>query len=207
MYAAVGYGGITAQKVVMRLRDDYIKHGKPEEKPAEPVIKLLDPQYQPKEKKEKSSRSGVIVNGMDDCMVRFAKCCTPVPNDPIIGFITRGRGVSVHRADCPNMSREALTPEDQERLIEVKWAHGTAHSYIAELQIAAQDSPQILVEILNCLSQEKITVKELNAKSLKRGGSMIHAAFEVNTSEQLEAAIRKIFSIPGVYDVSRANTK
>lgn len=207
LYAAVGYGGITAQKVVMRLRDDYIKHGKPEEKPAEPVIKLLDPQYQPKEKKEKSSRSGVIVNGMDDCMVRFAKCCTPVPNDPIIGFITRGRGVSVHRADCPNMSREALTPEDQERLIEVKWAHGTAHSYIAELQIAAQDSPQILVEILNCLSQEKITVKELNAKSLKRGGSMIHAAFEVNTSEQLEAAIRKIFSIPGVYDVSRANTK
>ncbi len=209
LYAGVGYGAITAQKVVMRLRDEFIRAQKASEKAgakATPTANMPAVE-QPKAPTEKvHNSSGVIVKGIDNCLVRFAKCCSPVPNDEIIGFITRGRGVSIHRADCPNMAPEALSPEDRNRLIEVKWAGARGHSYVAELKMAASNKPGILVDIINLMAAEKVGVKALNARATKGDRAVIHAALEVVSSEQLENIIRKLFAVEGIYQVERTNS-
>ena len=143
------------------------------------------------------------MHGIDNCLVRLSKCCTPVPGDDIIGFITRGRGISVHRRDCPNMSAEALSEEDRNRFITVSWADAKDTAYLSELMVEADDRNGILAEVTACVSESKIPIRSFNARTVKGNVAIITITVEITGADQLETLIRKIRSLRGVYEVTR----
>ena len=205
LYASVGYGGLTAQKVVMRLREEYIKENREQQakKKLEAAFEEEQPQQEePKERKRFSSK-GIIVKDIENCLVRLAKCCNPVAGDDIVGFITKGRGVSVHRQDCPNMSPSVLSDEDKERLIEVLWDDEKSGAYIANLQIEAPDRDGVLIEITTILSNLKIPFKSVNAYVNKKGIAIIQIGVEIKNTSDLATLTKKIKQIQGVTTVSR----
>ena len=200
LFASIGYGGLTAQKVVIRLRDEYLKVAKTEK----PQRAELPPEIDYSEsKKTRAGHGGIIVHGIDNCLVRLSKCCTPVPGDDIIGFITRGRGISVHRRDCPNMSAEALSEEDRNRFITVSWADAKDTAYLSELMVEADDRNGILAEVTACVSESKIPIRSFNARTVKGNVAIITITVEITGADQLETLIRKIRSLRGVYEVTR----
>ena len=202
LYASIGYGGLTAQKVVIRLRDEYLKVAKTEHNGEE---ENLPPEIDFGENKiaHTGSSNGVVVHGIDNCLVRLSRCCTPVPGDDIIGFITRGRGVSVHRRDCPNMSGSALTEDDLNRFIEVSWEQAKNASYLSELQIEADDRTGLLAEITMAVTDSKIPFKAFNARTAKGNVAIVNITVEINSTAQLEFIIKKIRNLKGVYSVTR----
>lgn len=196
IYAGIGYGGLTAQKVVLRLRDLYNQETKPETEPPE--------QKRTEEKKRNRSRSnGIEVVGIDNCLVRLSRCCNPVPGDEIVGFITKGRGVSVHRADCPNMQPTALSEEDKNRFIGVRWIADEQSKYIATLQVDADNRPGMMMAVSGVISEMKINCMTVNAKPTKRGYSTMTFGIEISDAGTVTKAINKIKTIPGVLSVSR----
>ena len=202
LFASVGYGGLTAQKVVIRLRDEYMKVAKLE-RAEEELTFPLDIDYS-ETKSTRTSSHGIIVHGIDNCLVRLSKCCTPVPGDDIIGFITRGRGVSVHRRDCPNISASSLKEEDLNRFIGVSWeTNKPTGEYLSEIQVEADDRTGLLAEITVALSEAKVPIKSFNARTVKGNVAIVTIALEINNTSQLEAVIRKIHTLKGVYEVTR----
>lgn len=205
LYASIGYGGLTAQKVVIRLRDEYLKAVKAEKESEE--RSLISPETEFIEKKASNAvkSNGVIVHGVENCLVRLSRCCTPVPGDDIIGFITRGRGISVHRRDCPNMSGKALSEEDLKRIIEVSWEEQQTKgaAYLSELQIEADDRTGLLVEITTAIAESKIPVRALGARTAKGNLAIINITIEITSTAQLEYIIKKIGNLKGIYNVSR----
>ena len=202
LYASVGYGGLTAQKVVIRLRDEYLKIAKLER---DESASSMPPEIDYSETKHtKTSSNGIIVHGIDNCLVRLSKCCTPVPGDDIIGFITRGRGVSVHRRDCPNISPTSLTEEDLGRFIGVSWSTDKLErEYLSEIQVEADDRTGLLAEITAAITETKIPMRSLNARTTKSNVAIITIAVEISDTTQLETIIRKIRGLQGVYEVMR----
>ena len=202
LYASIGYGGLTAQKVVIRLRDEYLKVEKQER---EEITKQFPPEIDYSESKStKTSSNGIVVHGIDNCLVRLSRCCTPVPGDDIIGFITRGRGVSVHRRDCPNISPQALTEEDLDRFIGVSWETGkTAGEFLSELQIEADDRTGLLAEITVAITEVKVPIRSFNARMVKGNVAIVTVTVEITSTSQLETIIKKIRTLKGVYDVTR----
>lgn len=196
LYASVGYGGLTAQKVVMRLREDYIREKR--ENPTEE-----QPQIKPQTEKRHYHSNGIDVKGIDNCLVRLAKCCNPVPGDEIVGFITKGRGVSVHRADCPNMQPSALSAEDQLRFIEVSWADEKEASYIATLQVLADNHPGMMMSVSAAMVDLKINCASVTARVNKQGLAVMTFGLEISTMADVKRAMNKIRQIPGVLSVSR----
>ena len=194
LYASVGYGGLTAQKVVMRLREEYIRE-KRDHPPEEP------PKTQPV--KRRHSNSGVNVEGIDNCLVRLAKCCNPVPGDEIVGFITKGRGVSVHRADCPNIQPGALTEEDKLRFIGVSWAQEKRSSYIATLQVDADNRPGMMMSVSAAMADLKINCASITARVTKQGYAVMTFGLEISDMGDVKKAMNKIRQIPGVMSVNR----
>lgn len=194
LYASVGYGGLTAQKVVMRLREEYIR-----EKRDHPVEEPPKPQ----ELKRRHSNSGINVAGIDNCLVRLAKCCNPVPGDEIVGFITKGRGVSVHRADCPNIQPTALTAEDKLRFIGVSWADEKRASYIATLQVDADNRPGMMMSVSAAMADLKINCASITARVTKQGYAVMTFGLEISNMADVKKAMNKIRQIPGVMSVSR----
>ena len=209
LYASVGYGGLTAQKVVMRLREEWLKDQKELE-----AKKKLEAVYNeetqsieavPQQKKHKSSSHGIVVKGIDNCLVRLAHCCTPVAGDEIVGFITKGRGVSVHRADCPNMNPENMSPEDLGRFIDVDWDTERSTSYLATLQVVAQNRDGILLEITNILATLNIPVKTVNAYVTKKDEAIITLGVEIRNTADLSLLVKKIKQTRGVNSVTRSS--
>ena len=208
MYAAIGYGGFTAQKAVSRIQGELNRVAKlhQAEKAAEELAeaKPAEPAKQPSAPKRVKSEQGIIVEGLDNCLVKFSKCCTPVPGDDIIGFITRGYGVSVHRCDCPNASEEKRSQPGQEgRWIKVSWGGKTRESYRTNLQVVSKDRPNLLVDISTILSAAKVHVSSLNARSTADGFALISLAVDVSDSQQLQAVMRRLEQISGVMRVTR----
>ena len=205
LFAAVGYGGITAQKVVMRLRNNWVAEQEKEEerKRLESAFDEGTEIVQPAEPKKRSSEKGIIVEGIDNCLVRLAHCCTPVAGDPIVGFITKGRGVSVHRADCPNVQPENLPPEDRERFIDVEWDVDKATSYEAKLQIEGTDRDGVLMEITNILATLKVPFKSVNAYVTKKGMAVIQIGVELRNTSDLELLKKKFKQVRGIKSVTR----
>ncbi len=197
LYAGVGYGGLTAQKVVLRLRDLYNQEQK------QKGISEQTPQIVDDSKPRKVYSNGIEVVGIDNCLVRLSRCCNPVPGDEIVGFITKGRGVSVHRRDCPNMQPTALSKEDANRFIEVKWAEDSLSQYIATIQVDADNRPGMLMAISGVLSEMKINCMTINAKPTKKGYSTMNFGIEISGASVLDKVINKIKAIPGVISVSR----
>lgn len=198
MYAGVGYGAILPQNLISRLKEEYRKA----EKEAEPeIVNTPDINPQKGRKKPTPPSSGVIVKGIENCLIRFSKCCSPVPGDEIVGYITRGRGVSIHRKDCIN-----LVPKDEEkyRLIEVEWYKEPGVSYLTEIQIMANDRNALLMEITNCMANIKVPIKAVNARTTRDGIAIISITIEITGVDQLEKIIEKLRRIEGVFEVSRA---
>jgi len=201
MYSAVGYGGISASKIVTRLKEEYKKTLKPDEL-EELEKKLLERQEKDKEKKQKKhSENGVIVKGIDNCLVRLSRCCNPVPGDSIIGYITRGRGVSVHRSDCPNITG---SQGEKERLIEVKWYTSSNVAYKAEVTVMAYDRTALLMEVTNAIAEAKIPLKAMNARTTRDQIAIINLTLEIIDTEQLDKIIKRLKKIDGVFEVTRS---
>ena len=157
----------------------------------------------PKQPKAVKSEQGIIVEGLDNCLVKFSKCCTPVPGDDIVGFITRGYGVSVHRADCPNADPARRKPSEAGRWIKVSWGSDTRESYRTTLEITAKDRINIIMDVSTVLSSTKTHVSSLNARSTPDGFALLSLDIDVPDSEQLRTVMRRLEQISGVMRVTR----
>ena len=213
LYAAIGYGGMSAQKAAGRMKEELTRMGRLERQAAERQAlqdaaaagETIYPSGKPEVPKPVHSRNGVIVAGLDNCMVKFSKCCTPVPGDPIVGFITRGYGVSIHRQDCPNAALSRRKPEEAGRWVEASWAADTElSSYRTALDISAKDRDNLTLDVAMALSAQKVKVNNLMARSQPDGYALISLELTVKDRKELTSVINKLSQIPGVIFVQRA---
>ena len=208
LYAAIGYGGFTAQKAVSRIQGELQRRQQQrqqEQMLAEAVTESKEdpkPADTPKQPKAVKSEQGIIVEGLDNCLVKFSKCCTPVPGDDIVGFITRGYGVSVHRADCPNASEEKRK-EQPDRWIHVSWGTDTNDSYPTTIEAVCKDRLNLLLDISSALSTTKTFVLGLNTRSTEDGFAIIRIEIQIKDGAQLSALMNKLHQISGVLQVNR----
>ena len=217
LYASIGYGGTTAVKSVARIKDELARLGRLQAEKAaaaakttaESVIVPGSTAQTPTsgQVKPKHSDSGIIVEGLGNCLVKFAKCCTPVPGDPVIGFITRGYGVSVHRSDCPNAAPEKRKPEEADRWVKVSWVESSLPNYKTALELSSKDRDGLTLDVAMALSAAKVKVNALTARSLPDGHASINIVVEVKNKEELATVINKLNNIQGVYHVARASGK
>ena len=199
MYLAVGFGAITANRIIARMLIEYRKEHKEEPKIEEKIEELA----KNKVDNTKVSDSGIIVKGIDNCLVKLSKCCNPLPGDEIIGYITKGRGVSVHRKDCPNV---ADLLKEQNRIIDVKWYNDEKKSsYTVEIEIFANDRNGLLGDIVQKLNDSKVRLISVNAKATKERIAITEVTLEVDSVESLNKVIRELRKIDSVYEVSRKN--
>ena len=197
MYAAIGYGGLTAAKAFGRIRDDLIRATR--QTPAPPVREV---QKQPEPGRGgRHKDSGVIVEDIDSCMIKFSRCCTPVPGDDIVGFITKGYGVSIHRRDCRNASG-ASDPKQAGRWVKVAWSTEDK-PFSTTFEIDSTDRGGIWLDIATALSAAKLKVTELSGRDMPAGKARTVATFEVRNVQELETIRTKIRAIDGVIDVRR----
>lgn len=205
MYAAIGYGGVTSLKLIGRLREDIqrILQQHQAERQAEVPVEGQPEVTRPAVPVREHSEQGIVVQGLSNCLVKFSKCCSPVPGDEIVGFITRGYGVSVHRKDCPNADPARRPPEEAGRWIKVSWGGKTRESYRTNLQVVSKDRPNLLVDISTILSAAKVHVSSLNARSTADGFALTSLAVDVSDSQQLQAVMRRLEQISGVMRVTR----
>lgn len=198
IYAAVGYGGLTVNKVIGKLREEYKKVVKTENPDAE--IQLAEsPQ-----RRKKTSSNGVVVEGIEDCLVRFSRCCNPVPGDDIIGYITRGRGVSVHRKDCSNIIGSEKNGET-ERLISVHWENDVEQkgSFLTQIQVCANDRKGLLAELASAISDLKILITGINSRLSKDNIVIVNFTIEINSKIELDTVAKKLGNVRGVFEVKR----
>ena len=196
MYAAVGFGANTATKVIARMLIEYRKDHKEED--IEEKLKELETTRA--QKKTKPSNNGVIVKGIDNCLVKLSKCCNPLPGDEIIGYITRGRGVSVHRKDCVNI--KDLFKEEN-RIIDVAWEKEQQASYDVNLTVLANDRLGLLADIMNVLSNTKANLVEINGKTGKNRIALIDITIEIKNLDELNNILKSIRKVDSVYEVKR----
>jgi len=194
LYAAIGYGALAVSKVLARLREEYRLTHKNDTKNIFTQVS---------QKQTKSSSNGVIVKEIDNCLVRLSRCCSPVPGDDIVGYITKGRGVSVHRSDCPNVDTE----RDKERLIPVCWESNDfgKSSYITNIIISAYDRRGLVMEITSILYEMKIPITSINTKITKEQIALIALSLEINSKDGLNLIKKKLMDIDGVFEISRNN--
>ena len=203
LVATIGYGGIMASQVVPKIRDLYEKEVKKLQK--EQVIEdfekhnLSDKEY--KKKRKTNTSQGIEVKGLDNILVRFAKCCNPLPGDKIVGYVTKGRGVAVHRADCPNanLSGDFFV----NRLVEVAWSNLDKGKFEAEVQIRAVDRKGIINDITHIVAIDKVSLNGINARKGKDSSVSVNLLVEVNDIEELNLLMKKVKSTPGVEDIYR----
>ena len=210
MYAAIGYGGFSAQKAVSRMEGELLRVSKQHqlEKQAAEAAEAAKSTTKEEPKappvKTVKSEQGIIVEGLDNCLVKFSKCCTPVPGDEIIGFITRGYGVSVHRCDCPNASEEKRKAPGQEgRWLKVTWGARTNESYPTIMDIISKDRANLLLDISAVLSTTNTFVTGLQGTSTSDGYSVIHLEVRIRDAQQLQSLMNKLNQVAGVLKVTR----
>ena len=208
--AAIGHGGLKEGQVVNKLQDMYTKKNKRIVSDAQ-VHEVIENAREAKQVAERNphermkSKSGIIVEGLDDLAVRFSKCCSPVPGDEIVGFVTRGRGVSIHRTDCVNMIH--LPEEEKNRLIEAEWspeARDSGESYPVEIVIYCYNRSGVLFDVSRIFTENKIDVKSMNVRTTKQEKATLTVGFETNSLEQLDRLITKLRSVESVTDIERS---
>ena len=199
--AAIGHGGLKEGQVVNRLMEEYQKDHK-KEITDETILETLSGVPSQKVHIAKS-KSGIIVKGIDDMAVRFSKCCNPVPGDEIVGFVTRGRGMSIHRTDCVNMLH--LSAAERERLIDAEWegAGDNGGQYLAELKMYAHDRQGLLMDISKIFTEAKLDVKSMNVRTSKKGTATLDMGFIVHGRDELNRVIDKLRQVEGVLDIER----
>lgn len=199
--AAIGHGGLKEGQVVNRLMEEYQKDHK-KEITDETILETLSGVPSQKVHIAKS-KSGIIVKGIDDMAVRFSKCCNPVPGDEIVGFVTRGRGMSIHRTDCVNMIH--LSAAERERLIDAEWegSGDNGGQYLAELKMYAHDRQGLLMDISKIFTEAKLDVKSMNVRTSKKGTATLDMGFIVHGRDELNRVIDKLRQVEGVLDIER----
>ena len=199
LLASLGFGGVTVHAIMVKLIEQFKKEQKIT---APPDLNQLLSELKPKRSKSKGSH-GILVKGESGLMVRLARCCNPVPGDVIVGYITRGRGVSVHRADCPNISSE---PDEYERMIEVEWDIGVDDLYKVTIEITALDRTGMLTDIMMVLAEHKINASTVNAKTFKDKRALISMCIDTKNIAQLENIMAKMKRVRDVFEVHRASS-
>ncbi len=193
LYAAVGYGGISVNQVISRLREEYKrKYGEQEKEKSVPEVKPV--------KRPKHQSVGISIQGMEGLLVRVARCCNPVPGDDIVGFITRGRGVSVHRRDCPNLAQKNV---ENGRFLEASWESEPEASYPVEIEITAEDRKNLLADIMSSVNESKVDITAVNARADKHNIATIYMTMVVKDQVHLDQIMNKIKKIKEVYEVRR----
>lgn len=194
MYAAIGYGAVTAKQIFQKILDEYKKNAQPDK------LELNLEKGDGKSKIQKKLDRGIKIDGIGNLLVKFSRCCNPVPGDKIIGYVTRGRGISIHRQDCKNIRQGNF---DRARLTEVKWEGFEDSSYPVEIQVWAYDRPGLLSEVINLIGDFKTNIDAVNARATKNGIAIIDLILEISSKQHLESVMQKISKIKGIYDVKR----
>ena len=202
MYAAIGYGGLTAAKAVGRIRDDVNKAAKTQATEKSTQMPLRITPEAETGKQNRHAVNGVIVEDIDSCMIKFARCCTPVPGDPIVGFITKGFGVSIHRADCPN-ARNREDPRQAARWVRVRWDMQEDQPFDTTLELDCITRDGLLLDVAQTMTAAHIRVKELTGRDLPGGRSMFTVRFEVKNVQELEVIRKKLLNIKYVTSARR----
>ena len=201
--AAVGHGGLKEGQVVNKLLEEYEKKHREEVTDSDVLDNAQGSTGRTKD--SKGSKNGIIVKGIDDVSVRFSKCCSPVPGDEIVGFVTRGRGISIHRTDCVNVIN--MSDMDKSRLIEAEWQRmdnvDAAEKYMADIKIFANNRTGLIVDVSKVFTEKKIDVLSMNCRISKQGTATIEMGFEISGVEELKQLAEKIRQIEGVLDIER----
>ena len=199
--AAIGHGGLKEGQVFNKLTEAYEKENKKKITDEE----VLEAAAEAQEKLHiAKSKGGIVVRGIHDVAVRFSKCCSPIPGDEIVGFVTRGRGITIHRTDCVNVLN--MSEADRTRLIEAEWQETdsrAAEKYTAELQIYANNRTGLLVDLAKIFTERKIDLKNINSRISKQDKATISVSFEVGSKEELASLVEKIRQVESVQDVER----
>ncbi|MBR5009741.1 MAG: bifunctional (p)ppGpp synthetase/guanosine-3',5'-bis(diphosphate) 3'-pyrophosphohydrolase, partial [Clostridia bacterium] len=190
----VGFGGLSAPQIINRLNDEYRKSVKQEPKPIESL-----PEKAPSKPRTHTTQ-GVEVEGDAGMLVKFARCCNPLPGDKIVGYVTKGRGVSIHRADCVNMLDSTIEPG---RVVRVNWASEGKTSYEAEIQVRGYDKVGLLGDLSNLFANLEVPLLAVSARSLKNGTSQINLTLEIKDTGQLDKVIRQLQKRSDIIEVFR----
>lgn len=203
MMNVIGFGEMSERKLINLLVEEYKKSlNQSDEKAAEEILSKLEVKKDKKEKiKERHSDNGIIVKGIDNCLVRLSRCCNPVPGDSIVGYITRGRGVSVHRTDCPNIASMEVASD---RMIDVRWASTSKKaSYVVDICVTAIDRSHLLLQIANLIADSKLNMKAINARTTRDNYAIIDLSIEINDRSELDRLVNKISTLDDIVDVCR----
>ena len=195
MYASVGFGSISSGKIIARMLEEYRKVHKEDD-----IEKTLEALSKEKVHKEKPSQNGIIVKGIDNCLVKLSKCCNPVPGDEIIGYITRGRGVSVHRTDCVN-TKKLL--EEGNRIIDVYWSDTKKTAYSADIEVYANDRLGLLADVVKVLGDNKCNIMAVTSKTNKERIAVIELTIEIENTDKLNNVLKNLRKVDSVYEVKR----
>ena len=201
LYALIGLGAISASSFIWKLKDE--NQSKDEKVIEENTNKIIEDNISKAQSNKIDQTVGITVKGVDNLMIRFAKCCNPVPGDDIMGYITKGRGISVHRADCGNLKN--LIMEDGDKVVDVSWGTSNGRAYIAEIQVKAEDRSGLLTDIMGIISELNLQLNALNAKSAKGSMAYVNIKVKIDTVELLKDLMKKIRHLKGIIDVYRVN--
>ena len=193
-YAAIGYGGILLSKILPRIKDDYNKKNA-ENKPVSVTAQTV---------RSKSSE-GVIVEGIDNCLIKLSKCCNPLPGDDIIGFITRGHGVSIHKRDCNNVPVNIQDDDEPDRWIAAHWNSTKSETFTSTLKAVAIDRDGILIDVMNALNNMRVPIHSISARQTKDGNCIIIMTISAESVEHLRSIIARIEKVPKIFNVERIN--
>ncbi len=198
LYAAVGYGGVSLSKIIQRIKEAQLRQQK------EQAAVVPKPFENIEENTRRSRKKGIIIEGVDNCLVKFAQCCNPLPGDPVIGFVTRGFGVSIHKLDCINVINNMEHDESKDRWIKASWAGADdTSSYRATIDIITEDRTAMIADVTVAIASNRIPIFEMNAHQLKNGNASLVVTIEVAGMEQLTNLMVKLKKIPGVISVER----
>ena len=200
LYAAIGYGGVSMAKIVQRIKEDQLRNHK-EQQAIQAAAE--NPMESISENNRRSRKKGIIIEGMENCLVKFAQCCNPLPGDPIIGFVTRGFGVSIHKQDCVNVVNNRDDPENKDRWLKATWAGVEDSTYRATIDVIAEDRITIFADITTAIAANHIPLQEMNGHHLKNGNLDLVVTVEIAGVEQLSNVMGRIQKIPGVISDER----
>ena len=200
LYAAIGYGGLTTTRAVNRFRDEVARATQQQEHRS--ALDKLNEAAERRTERNVKAMQGVLVEGIDNCLIRFSRCCTPVPGDSIVGFITRGEGISIHRSDCPNYLNALRNEQERARWIPVEWAEHTLESYVTSLRLTAEDRNGLVMDVATVLNALNAKVHSLNARS-RQGRALVSITIEIKNLAGLNQIVNRLRGIRGVIEVQR----
>ena len=199
LYASIGFGAISPTKIISRMLEEYRKEHKEED-----IEEKIEELVQTRNAQSKPSKTGIVVKGIDNCLVKLSKCCNPLPGDAIVGYITKGRGVSVHRADCIN-AKQLVSEEN--RLIDVSWYNQGKARYNVEVEVLANDRKGLLSDVIKKVDDTKSSLIGVNTKTTKERIAILDLSLEIESLDELNKTLKALRTVDSVYEVRRKNDK